>query len=358
MRAVVRRGRQLICDEMAEPVPAAGQVLVRSLRCGICGSDLHALQHFETMLDLAKRAGAPATVDAAKDVVFGHEFCAELLDYGPGTARRFKPGTRVVAMPAMIGAGGLETVGYSNRYPGGFAERMLLMEPLLLEVPNGLSDAAAAMTEPFAVGEHAVAQAALEDKAVALVLGCGPVGLAVIAALKRRGFGPVLAADFSPARRRVAETLGADVVIDPKTESPFGRWSSFHVPATLTERSFARMTGREARRALIFECVGVPGVLQSVIDGAPAGAQVIVAGVCIESDRIEPFLCVSKALDFRFVLGYTPEEFAATLRNIAEGRIDVAKVISDTVGLAEVPAAFAALADPAAQVKVLVDPAR
>jgi threonine dehydrogenase-like Zn-dependent dehydrogenase len=358
MRAVVRRQKQLVSDEIAEPVPAAGQVLVRTLACGICGSDLHALHHFEHMLDLGRRAGSASKTDPARDIVFGHEFCAEILDHGPGTSTRLKAGTRVVSMPIMLAEAGFETVGYSDRYPGGFAERMVLMEPMLLEVPNGLADDQAAMTEPFAVGEHAVAQSGIDAQSVALVLGCGPVGLAVIAALKVRGFGPVIAADFSPARRRVAEIMGADIVIDPKAASPHGKWRELDVPATLAEQSIARMTGRQGRRPVVFECVGVPGMLQRVIEEAPPCARIVVAGVCMETDRIEPFLCISKQLDFRFVLGYTPEEFAASLRHIAEGRIDVRPVLTGAVGLDGVAGAFAALANPDEEVKVVVVPGR
>ncbi len=155
MRAVVRRNKQLVCDEVADPAPEAGQVLVRTLACGICGSDLHALHSFEHMLDLGARAGSPSTIDPSADIVFGHEFCAEILDHGPDTPKRLKPGARVVTIPIIMGPAGMDTVGYSNRFPGGYGERMVLMESLLLEVPNGLSDAQAAMTEPFAVGEHA-----------------------------------------------------------------------------------------------------------------------------------------------------------------------------------------------------------
>jgi threonine dehydrogenase-like Zn-dependent dehydrogenase len=356
MRAVVRRNKQLVCDEIAEPVAGAGQVLARTLACGICGSDLHALHSFEHMLALGARAGAPSTIDPAADIVFGHEFCAEILDHGPDTPKRLKAGTRVVTIPIVMGPAGMDAVGYSNRYPGGYSERMVLMESLLLEVPNGLSDNQAAMTEPFAVGEHAVAQSAAADNAVSLVIGCGPVGLAVIAALKARGLGPIVAADYSPARRRIAEVLGADIVIDPATESPHARWGALDVPLSMGARAMAQIMGQQSKRAVIFECVGVPGVLQGIIDGAPGGSQIIVAGVCMATDQIEPSLCINKQLEFKFVLGYSPEEFAATLHNIAEGRIDVRPAITDTVGLAGVAGAFAALADPETQCKVVVDP--
>ncbi len=360
MRAVVARSGTLTCEEVADPTPGLGQVLVKTLSCGICGSDLHALHHFDRMVDNARRAGGGALTndfDSKAGMVMGHEFSAEVLDYGPDTPARLKAGTRVVSMPILIGPAGMVSVGYSNAWPGGYSERMVLSDALLLEVPNGLSDRQAAMTEPFAVGAHAVAKAALDEDAGFLVIGCGPVGLAVIAALKARGLGSVTAADYSPARRKMAETMGADIIVDPAKESPHDQWSAMGVARTGAEQMMARMGGQAVKRAIIFECVGVPGVLQALIEAAPNGAQIVVAGVCMQADQIEPAMCITKQLDFRFVLGYTPEEFAGTLNDIAEGRIDVAPVITSAVGLEGVAGAFAALADPEAQVKVVVEPA-
>jgi threonine dehydrogenase-like Zn-dependent dehydrogenase len=93
-----------------------------------------------------------------------------------------------------------------------------------------------------------------------------------------------------------------------------------------------------------------------VIEGCPPGAQIVVAGVCMELDRIEPSMAINKTLDLRFVLGYTPEEFAATLNDIAEGRVDVSRVITGTVGLEGVAGAFEAMANPDAHVKIVVAP--
>ena len=101
-------------------------------------------------------------MDLKRDIVMGHEFCAEVVDYGPQTRRHFKPGARVCAMPVLIRPTGVETVGYSNDNPGGYGEYMRLTEKLLLEVPNGLATDSAALTEPLAVGYHAVAKARLE----------------------------------------------------------------------------------------------------------------------------------------------------------------------------------------------------
>ena len=357
MRAVVRRDKRLVCDEIGELEPAQGQVLVRTLACGICGSDLHALHHMEHMIDLSRRAGAPDNgFNPAADTVFGHEFCAEILDHGPGSAKTLKAGTRVVSVPVTLTPGGMEALGFSNRLPGGFAERMLLSEALILEVPNGLSTEHAALTEPFAVGVHAVAKARMDADSVALVVGCGPVGLAVIAALKAQGHGPVIAADFSPRRRAAAEQLGADIVVDPAKQSSHNHWESLGVPKSRGAQQMMRMMGGAFGRPIVFECVGAPGVVQALIEAAPAGAQIVVAGVCMETDRIEPSIAITKEIELTFVLGYTPEEFAGTLRSIAEGRIDVSGLVTGRVSLDGVADAFTALGDPEAHVKILVKP--
>ena len=110
------------------------------------------------------------------------------------------------------------------------------------------------------------------------------------------------------------------------------------------------------RPAVIFECVGVPGVIQQIIDGAPAGARIVVVGVCMETDRFEPFFGIMKQINLQFVLAYTGEEFAASLRNIAEGRVDVTPLITGHVGLEGVRGAFAELASPEQHAKIVVQP--
>ena len=360
MRAVIRRNKQLICDEVADLTPGPGQILVRTLACGICGSDLHALHHMEHMIETATRAsgGFGSGFDPTADTVFGHEFCAEVLDHGPGSPKRIRAGARVVSVPVTLTETGMESLGYSNRLPGGFAERMLLTEAMALEVPNGLPTDQAALTEPFAVGEHAVAMARLEPSSVCMVIGCGPVGLAVIASLKARGHGPVIATDYSPRRRAAAEKLGADLVIDPSKESPHARWDAYGVPVQRAAQSMARMMGKSFGRPVVFECVGSPGILQTLIEASPAGAQIVVAGVCMETDKIEPAIAITKEMELTFVFGYTPEEFARTLRQISEGLIDVSSVVTGKVGLDGVAEAFVTLGDPEAHVKILVEPTR
>jgi threonine dehydrogenase-like Zn-dependent dehydrogenase len=299
-------------------------------------------------------------MDLARDVVMGHEFCAEVVEHGPGTTGALRPGTRVCSRPSLIRADGPRTVGYSNDTPGGYAEYMRLTEALLLPVPNGLSTEYAALTEPMAVGLHAVAKARLEPDDAPLVIGCGPVGLAVIAALRLHGARPIVAADFSARRRELATALGADLVVDPATTTP---WQSWREAAVWRDASRAPVLppwikGPAVRPAVVFECVGVPGVLDQLMAASPRGTRIVVVGVCMEADTIYPMLGISKELNLQFVLGYTPDEFAATLAHIAEGRIPVAPLITGKVGVEGVAGAFEALASPERHAKILVEPWR
>lgn len=356
MRAMVRRGPHLLLADVADVEPAAGQVVAKVLACGICGSDLHAVCHLEHMVETSLRSGAANTIDPAQDLVMGHEFCAEIIDHGPGTEKTLPVGTRVVSTPFAFGPIGPELIGFSTRYRGAFAERIALTEALLLPVPNGLSPDIAALTEPLSVGTHAVAVANPSPRSVALVIGCGPIGLAVISALKRRGIGPVIAADFSAARRALAERLGADVVVDPALSSPHAAWSDFDVPATLADMGMAQLTGRDLRDAIIFECVGIPGMLQSVIENAPPTAHVVIVGACVEDDRILPVIAINKQLRFDFVFAYTPSEFQQTLQALADGEIDGQAFVTGVETLTGAASAFERLGLPGADVKIIVRP--
>ena len=340
MRAAVMREKRIVVDQVPDPEPGSGQVLVRTLACGICGSDLHALRHADAMMAVAEECGLPRSMDPSRDVVMGHEFCAEILEFGPNTLRRLAPGDRVCSMPLVFHAGGVGLVGYSNRFPGGYGERMVLSEPMLLRVPDALPSEVAALTEPMAVGIHAVARAALQTSEAPLVVGCGPVGLAVVAALALRGVGPIVAADYSARRRALAARLGAQEVVDPAEASAF--------------ECFRQVAG--AKGAVVFECVGVPGLLHGLMREAPPRSRLVVAGACMEDDRIKPLIGIQKELQIQFVFGYTPEEFAAALGALAEGCIDTEGLVTGRVGLGDVAGAFDALARPEQHAKIVVEP--
>ena len=379
MKAVLCRKAELRVADVADPVPGPGQVVLRVERCGICGSDLHARHHCDHWADLMVRDGLRAFVRSTEDVVFGHEFCGEVLDHGPDTRRNHRPGTRVCAVPLQRHGDAVLLTGLSAASPGAYAERVVVEESLVIPVPNGLGPDLAALTEPMAVAWHAVRRGDVGRKDVAVVVGCGPVGLGVICALKARGAGNIVASDFSAGRRELARRCGADVVVNPAEQSPFRDWKDYGFIGDLNQALVTLLDARDQlgrlpvpwwhawrvaealgaaapKRPIVFECVGMPGVLQSLIDGAPLMSRIVVAGVCMKEDRIEPAVAINKEIDLRFVLGYTPLEYRDTLHAIADGRLHCAPLVTGTVGLAGVDAAFTALGDPDRHAKILIDP--
>jgi threonine dehydrogenase-like Zn-dependent dehydrogenase len=337
MRAVLMERGSLWVDDIPAPEPGPGEVLVKTRACGICGSDLHAARYTDDFVNTSREAGGAFKLTTFNPVVLGHEFCAEVVDYGPGTEHKLATGTLVCSVP-MLRRERPQAVGYSDQTPGGFGEYMVLSERLLLPVPQGTPAPQAALTEPLAVGYHAVNKANLKGDEAALVIGAGPVGLAVITALKARGIGPVVAADYSPGRRGFALQQKADIVCDPAASNPF------------SEQEL------QQRKTVVFECVGVPGILDDIFMNAPPNTRIIVVGVCLQTDHIRPLVAINKELSLQFVLGYTMEEFATSLRNISDGQFDVANLVSHTIGLEEVADTFEALRDPEHYAKVIVDP--
>ena len=160
MRAAVARRGVLVVEDVADPVAGPGDVLVAVKACGICGSDLHALHYADELVAIAREMGAPLAFDPARDFIMGHEFTGEVLELGPMTdGAPVKVGDLVTSLPVALTPTGMEPVGaYSNIYNGAYADRMRLSAAMCMKVPNGLDHRRAALTEPMAVGRHAVAR--------------------------------------------------------------------------------------------------------------------------------------------------------------------------------------------------------
>jgi threonine dehydrogenase-like Zn-dependent dehydrogenase len=377
VKAVTLTEAKLSVGEVAAPTPERGQLVLDVVRCGICGSDLHARHHADALADIGAEIGYDGLMRSNQKIVLGHEFSGIVSARGKGT--RLAEGTPVVSFPLLRQGGAVHTTGLSVHAPGGYAEKVLVQDALTLAVPNGLASDVAALTEPLAVGLHAVRRGDVGKGQVADVIGCGPVGLAVIMMLKAQGVRTVIASDFSAGRRALASTCGADVVVDPATESPFSSASShghlvaapevfelgvstveklgkLPVPWPLVWRAAEKLGAADPKHPVIFECVGVPGVIEEIISTAPVFSRVVVVGVCMQPDTIRPSMAINKEIDLRFVLGYTPLEFHDALHLLAEGKANAEPIITGVVGLDGVAGAFEALGDPETHAKILIDP--
>jgi 2-desacetyl-2-hydroxyethyl bacteriochlorophyllide A dehydrogenase len=343
MKAAYLQNNRVHVGEVADPVPAKGQALVRTLRCGLCASDAHFLHSGSKVVEMSRQFGGPyANLDLDRIIVPGHEYVGEILDYGAGSRRPLKTGARVTSQPVMRQAGGHSIIGQSHDCPGGFGEYMLLDENALMEIPAGLDDDRAAMTEPLSVGlEHARSGEPTRDD-IPLVVGCGAIGLGVIAGLKLMGLGPIVATDFDERRRNIAIKMGADIVIDPRELSPYGP-----------------LHGLGTRRAtLIYECVGKPGLMNEIIRSVGFGARIVIGGFCLEPEQLYVPPAQMKRLKIFFAAGEEQQDLDLALRSIADGKVDVAVWLGGCIGLSGVEAALNAMAEPSAPVRTVVDPRR
>ncbi len=378
MKAVVCENATLEVVDPPAPEPAKGQVVLDVHGCGICGSDLHARHHADEQADVLAEAGYDGFMRSDQRVVLGHEFCGEVVDYGPKSTKKVATGTPVVALPLVRRGREMHAIGLSAAAPGGYAEQVVVEESLMFALPNGLAPEVGVLTEPMAVGWHAVRRAEIKRDDVAIVIGCGPVGLAVICVLKAQGVRTIVASDFSRGRRELASACGADIAVDPSEGSPFEAAGDRSWVKTVPDAAFgalvtieklqrlpvpwhhvwrvAERLGARPKRPVIFECVGVPGIIDGIITSAPLFSRVVVVGVCMESDPIRPVMAINKEIDLRFVVGYTPLEFHDTLHMLAEGKVNASAMVTGTVGLPGVEAAFDELGDPERHAKIVIDP--
>lgn len=334
MQALVLRGTSLTVEEWPRPTAGPGEVLVRVLAAGICGSDVHAASHLEAMMEETGPTSWYAKADLTRGVVMGHEFVAEVVEVGPDVSE-WSPGDRVVRAPAR------ETTrpvpprlasAYSSELNGAFAGHMVLWEPALLSVPGNISVEVAATTEPCAVARHASHEAAVGVHERVLIMGAGPIGLMTLLWLKHDGVELVAVSDPVAPRRELASRLGADLVLDPSAAG-FASALEAGLPQS---GSAAAGAGPD----VVFDCAGIPGIIRQAMEAVKRRGRVIVVGVCMDEDRFMPVIGINKELTIKFVVAYTRAEFEETLAAFSSGAIDTSSLVTRTVDLGELPAQF------------------
>jgi len=344
MQALVLRGTSLTVEEWPRPTPASGEVLVRVLAAGICGSDVHAAVHLEAMIEETGPTSWYAQADLENGMVMGHEFVAEVVEVGPDVTE-YSPGDRIVKAPARETTRPLpprQVGAYSSQLNGAFADYMALWEPTLLAVPDNISVEVAATTEPCSVARHATHEGEVETHERALIMGAGPIGLMALLWLKHDGVELVAISDPVDERRELASRLGADLVLDPSDpdfdshlEGGFGQGPD-----------------------VVFDCVGIPGIIRQAMDAVRPAGRIIIVGVCMEEDTFMPVVGINKALTLKFSVAYTRAEFEETLAAFSSGAVDTTPLVSRTVDLGDLPAEFDRMASGAqADCKVLVSSA-
>ncbi len=343
MRAAVfhQAGEKLAIEERQRPTAEPGELVLKVAFAGICGSDIHATEKSSFPLE----AGT----------VLGHEFAGEVVE---SRSADWHLGDRVIGEPLRecdecrpfgqckeglgILCGRSRIIGLSADAPGAYAEYVRLGAGHALRVPDGITLKTAALAEPLAVGAHAVRLAGTLYGQRVLVVGAGPIGLAVIAFARFAGAREIGVSEIDPTRRERAVAAGGSILLDPAAE-PIG-------PA------FAKAAGGAPE--VIFECVGAPGLLQACMELAPTHGHIVVVGVNRNEDVILPRVGIRKELTIRFALGYNRQDFSLVLNLMEAGRIDADALVSGVIGMAELPEMFERLRRPNPHGKVLIDPSR
>ena len=339
MKAVVFRepGTPLAVETVPDPAPEAGEAIIRVHYCGVCGTDLHATQHHS---------------DAVGGQIMGHEFAGEIVALGPDTEDGWREGDRLTS-PPFISCGrclaclrgkhfrcaGLKITG-SGGMPGGFAQYVRVHLSAAVRIPEAVSWKKGALVEPLAVGLHAVrgSQRGLSGKNV-LVIGAGPIGLAVSLWCRLFGARHVVVSELELGRREMALKYGATATADPRQDLP---------------GQFLELA--RAAPDVIFECVGLPGMIAHAVDVAPPGAELVIVGFCMDPDTFLPAAAMTKELSLQFVVGHDKSDFQLVVDMLAGGRLDVEDMITDIFSFDQFSAGFEALRRPTHQCKILLDP--
>jgi (R,R)-butanediol dehydrogenase / meso-butanediol dehydrogenase / diacetyl reductase len=287
--------RDLRLEDVDEPAaPAASEAIVEVAYCGICGTDLAEYTSGPVMI----RPGVHPLTGASPPLVLGHEFSGRIRALG-GDVAEFEVGQRVTVDPCWrcdtcfwCGRGDYQickrggSIGLAS--DGALAPFVRVPAAGLVALPDEIDDRTAALVEPLAVGLHAVRRGAVSPGDRALVIGCGPIGAAVVLSARAAG-ALAYVSEPNAKRRELAMRLGATEAFDPAT--------------TDVRREVYLATGKVGPD-VVFECTGIPPMLPFAIDAARRGGRIVLVGIGHGAAEVEPQRIVPYEREVVGSLGY------------------------------------------------------
>lgn len=321
----------LAVETVPDPTPGPGELLVRVGRCGICGSDLHMTED-------------PAYGKVAGDVL-GHEFAGEVVALGRGTEGA-AIGDLVSVIPlkscgacASCLAGEVAWCDRFGLQGGGYAEFALTRPNQCITLPRSASLADGAIVEPLAVALHGVNMSGLKPGDKVLVLGAGPIGLAVAFWARRQGAASVVMQDLTTHQQARALAMGATgFVVDPVD------------PVGAAERTLG------GKADIVFECVGVPGLIAQAVSQVRNRGTILLLGLCTRPDTFNSFAMLSKEVRLITSAFFTRGEYEAALDALDAGACEPRLLVTGTITLDDTPARFEALRRRTDDCKILIAP--
>jgi (R,R)-butanediol dehydrogenase/meso-butanediol dehydrogenase/diacetyl reductase len=303
--------------------------VIKVSHCGICGSDLHTTE--DPFFKLPS------------GIILGHELAGEVIETGKDVDR-VKVGDQVAVMPiqscgqcASCLSGEPAWCSTKRLYGGGYAQVTSANQRQLMKLPVNVSARDGSLVEPMAVGLHGVMVSDLKPDARVLIIGAGPVGLAVAFWARRLGAGKVAVTASSMQRAQLAYEMGATHFLDPNDSDAEG------VKAALG-----------GMPDIVYECVGKPGLVQRAVELCRIRGTVVVLGLCSALDSFMPIDVVRKELRVQAAAFFNLREFQACVDMLDSGAVGPRAMITDTVSLDAMPTAFEALRSRTTQCKVLV----
>ncbi len=323
MKALMYRGPwKMPLEELEEPTPTAGKLVVDVEAVGICGSDVHGFTG-----NSGRRTPG---------IVMGHEFAGTVSEMGPET-EGFEVGDGVVVMPLFsVAAGGdpypinlsphRRLTGMNEH--GAYAQRVSVRATQLFPKPAGLSWQRAALCEPMAVTLHAARITPINPMQKVAVIGAGPIGLLTMLAARLKGAGTVIVVDRSVHRLELAEELGADAVIN--------------VDETDAAAAIQEMTGGGVDAA--FEAVGITPTAQLSVEATRNGGSITWIGNNAPMIEVDMQSIVTREMSVRGSYGFDETDFETAIEALSSGRLNVDPLVEEIAPLEDGPEIFRGLA--------------
>ena len=316
--------------DVPDPSPAPDEVVVAVDACGLCGSDVHAVQNGQ----------------CAPGQILGHEFSGRIVALG-AEVTGWSQGQAVAASP--LGSCGKCRIcmhGMPFRCPaapnigvtcqGAYAEYAAVPARQLVALPPELPIETGSHAEPLSVSSQAVKLAGVGPGDPVLVYGVGPIGLYAIMALRLAGAGPIVAAGRSAGRRAAAADVGADVVIDTRE---------------ISVASYVEQSG--TRFAAVLECSAAPGAFSEALSVLEPGGTCVEVALTPEVASLPLFGMLSEGLHLVGACAFSDETYRESVAHLAAGRVPVERLISERVSLADTPDALRRLQTPGSLVRIL-----
>ncbi len=321
-------GKPVTIEDMPDPEPGANDVVIKVHRCGICGTDLSMTKG--EMWDYGPGQ-------------FGHEYAGEIVALGKDVSG-YKLGDKIAVLPSGA-CGNCEGCKGGNhvlcRNVGGvtrgFAEFAQVPADVAIKLPDTLSLADGALVEPLAISLYGVRQSRIQPGDKVLVLGGGAVALYAIYWARRLGAGRIVAASRSARRKDLCLQMGADEFVQ------FGDNEIGEVIEALG-----------GSPDIVYECVGVEGMLTKAIMHAKLYGTVVSLGFCTHPDPIMPSMGSYKCVTLQFLVGYTMKDFLYIADHLDQGHADPKAIITREIPLLELPAMMETLRGPNNETKVHV----